>query len=177
MLGVQIDAAELKGLADALGATEKQVEAARTRALKRTAATVRRMASRRLVKGLDLRAAAVIRRRLREIRKGRGLQLWFGLNDLPADAFKGRVRQTGAGVEVGRRSYPGAFIGRDSGGRQQVFKRRGSGRLPIDVETSEIKAQADEIIGAGIFAEVGAIFMRNFQQDLRARTAFGVGGR
>ena len=182
MIRLDIQAREFQAIAREFDASERDLRAAFSRALGRTSRTMQTQARKALREGLDLRAASILRTRMRLRRfrpRGADLgaaQLWVGLNDLPATAFKGTPRATASGVSVGGRSFDGAFIGRGQGsGSRIVFQRRGRERLPIRVVTAPIKEAADAILDRQVYAEAMDVMMRNFRAEVRARTIYGVG--
>lgn len=182
MIKFDIDVDEIKLVARSLDATGEQVGQAISRALSRTAATMRRRAAKALREGLELRRAAAIRRRLRSLRtRRRGNEqiasLWAGLNDLRIGDLKGRPKAYPAGVAFRSTEFHGAFIAKGKGGRRTVFKRVGDRRLPLQEQTFPIKDQADVIIEDEVFWDLPAVFMDHFRRDLAARVNFGIGGR
>lgn len=180
-LYLDVDLAQLHQAGAELGATTKQVRFAVTRAAQRTASTLRAMSARGLADELQLRTIALLRRRLKTLRvrnvdSGTSLQLWYGLNPMPASWFKGRPRKTAAGAEKRGQQFPGAFIARSNiKGRQTIFKRSTSRRLPIAEQNLEVQDQAIVFIEDEIFAQVDEIFWRNFTRDLSARVRFDIG--
>jgi len=181
MIGIEIEGDELRAVAREFGATERQVEAAYRRALNRTASTVRTAFRRELRLGLDLRAAAVLRRRLRMARqkrrnRGASIEIWLGQNDMAPGAFKGKPQQTGSGVTFRGQTFPGAFVATMANGKRSIWKRRTDGRLPILEQTIPVEDEMSKVLDSRVMPDVLQIFMRNFRADLRARTAFGVGG-
>lgn len=183
MLAFDIDDGELKAIAREFGGTEQQVRMAFGRALRRTASALRRMSSAGLRSELELRTTKHVRRRIREIRLrgGKGgmasVRLWYGANDLPVSAFRGRPTQGPSGARFRGRDYPGAFVAKGKDGKATIFRRRGDGRLPLVEETVPVKDQMDTYLEDVIFDQVGDILARNFRADLRARTSFGVGSQ
>ncbi|WP_127110370.1 phage tail protein [Pararhodobacter zhoushanensis] len=187
MIRTEIDWQEIKAAADHLGATEKQVGMAISRALSRTAGTMRARASRALRKGLDVRRANTLRKRLRELRAGRRtrgsssgqqlreISLWIGLNDLAVSDLKGRPAKTATGAEFRGRTYQGAFVAVGKKGARTIYKRAGRGRFPISEQTFPIKDRADVILEDDVFDDLVDVFMKNFMSDLRARVLHGVG--
>lgn len=94
---VDIDTGALWKIAEAAGATHKQYRNAYSRALKRTAVTLRKQALADLKTGLAPRSLALVRKRLLSFRISRGAmldeaKLWFGLNAIKVKDLKGRVR-------------------------------------------------------------------------------------
>jgi len=94
---VDIDTGALWKIANGVGATHKQYRNAYSRALKRTAVTLRKQALADLKTGLAPRSLAMVRKRLLSFRISRGAmldeaKLWFGLNAIKVKDLKGRVR-------------------------------------------------------------------------------------
>lgn len=179
MLAFDIDDRRINAIADEFAATPKQVDMAYGRAMKRTAGTLRRIATSGLKTELGLRNTQALRRRIKEYRiggrRGRGVRLWFGANDLPLSAFKGRAQKTASGVKFGDTTIHGAFLAK-RGGKRGVFRRVGSSAFPI---TEVLMPVADRImvfIEDNVFVDLEAIFFKNFAAEIRARTIFGVGG-
>lgn len=95
-LPVDIDVKAIWRIAENIGATQKQFRAAYSRALRRTAATLRKKALADLKDGLAPRSLNMVRRRLLSFRLDRGSQLdnfrlWFGLNAIKLKDLKGRI--------------------------------------------------------------------------------------
>lgn len=95
-LPVDIDVKAIWRIAENIGATQKQFRAAYSRALRRTAATLRKKAMADLKDGLAPRSMNLVRRRLLSFRLDRGSQLdnfrlWFGLNAIKVKDLKGRI--------------------------------------------------------------------------------------
>jgi hypothetical protein len=95
-LPVDIDVNAIWRIAENIGATQKQFRAAYSRALRRTAATLRKKAMADLKGGLAPRSMNLVRRRLLSFRLDRGSQLdnfrlWFGLNAIKVKDLKGRI--------------------------------------------------------------------------------------
>lgn len=179
MLTFDIDARDLRAIQDELAASDQQVYRAFNRALTRTAATLRRMSSKGLKDELQLRNAKALRRRLRTIRLRRRtldeVRLWYGSNDLPVSAFKGRPTATSRGASFKGRDFNGAFLAKGKDGKRTIYKRRGRARLPIVEQTMPVKDQVDVYLEDEIFPDLEEIFFRHFRADLRARTIFGAG--
>ncbi|WP_168385800.1 hypothetical protein [Erwinia amylovora] len=95
-LPVDIDVNAIWRIAENIGATQKQFRAAYSRALRRTAATLRKKALADMKDGLAPRSLQMVRRRLLSFRLDRGSQLdnfrlWFGLNAVKVGDLKGRI--------------------------------------------------------------------------------------
>ncbi|MFG6082324.1 phage tail protein [Paracoccus litorisediminis] len=163
-----------------LKASESDVRKSMSRALRRTATTLRVQASKRVVSELELRRAGDFRRRLRAMRArinrdGGTVGIWVGLNDMGVSKFKGRVKETSAGASFRDQEFAGAFVAKGKDGRRSIFRRKRSTRFPLAEEKLPIKDQVDVILEDEILPDAVAIFMKHFLSDLRARTVFRVG--
>jgi hypothetical protein len=170
MLRHDIDGSALEALANQFGASQRQMDMAQGRAAKRTAGTVRRMASQGLRTELGLRNATALRRRIKEFKvgsRGNSLKVWFGVNDLPISAFKGRLQKVPGGIRLGSTTIHGAFFMR-VGGKRRVYERIDRDRISevsMPVADRMMVYLEDEV-----FVDVGSIFMRNLVSEVRART-------
>lgn len=177
MIGVDIDPREIDNLQRELGATSKQVEQARRRAMTRTASTLRRTVNQELRSALDVRTAAALRRRLRPRGvKGGGrssrTSIWIGMNNMALRDIKGRPRRAGGGMEVGGTRFERAFQARmPTQSKRRVWQRRGSARLPIQEPTVPVQDEMQAAIDSRVMPEASEIFMRHFMTDLRGRIA------
>jgi hypothetical protein len=170
MLKHDIDGSAREALANEYAATPRQMQAAQGRAAKRTAATIRRLASTGLRTELGLRNATALRRRLKEFKVGRRrkvLKVWIGANDLPISAFKGRLQKVPGGIRLGSTTIHGAFFAR-IGGKRRVYQRIDRDRIAevsMPVADRMMVYLEDEV-----FTDVGSIFMRHLVSEVRART-------
>ncbi|WP_241609005.1 hypothetical protein [Rosenbergiella australiborealis] len=94
---VDIDTKALLNIAVAVGANHKQYRSAYSRALQRTAITLRKQAMSDIKTGLAPRSLTMVRQRLLSFRYSRGAmleeaKLWFGLNAIKVKDLKGRIR-------------------------------------------------------------------------------------
>lgn len=177
---LDLDTQEISQIIATMGATEKQVRFALTRALRRTATTLRLRVSKAAVSELQLRRAMDFRRRLKELRlrahkSGSVIGIWVGLNDLAVSKFKGAASEYSGGAKFRQIEYPGAFVAKVGGKRRSIYKRSGRGRFPIREQTIPIKQDLDVVLEDEVFPDMIQVFMRNFLTDLRARTQFGLG--
>ncbi|MEX0304354.1 MAG: phage tail protein [Leisingera sp.] len=180
MLVFDFDDRELKRIADEFGASEKELKFAYSRALRRTAQTMKARARKGLRTELQLRTAAELRKRLQGFRfkprKGLGeVKMWFGLNDMRVSAFKGRAARTGAGASFAGHEFPGAFVARNSKGRMTVMRRATQKAYPIKEERMPIEDKAQSYIVDEVFDEIEAVFFRHFRAEVRAKTIYGAG--
>jgi len=179
MLAFDIDDRKMDAIVKEFAATPRQVEQAYGRAMKRTAGTLRRLATSGLKTELGLRNTQALRRRIKEYRlggrSGRGVKLWFGANDLPLSAFKGRPQKIGTGIKFGDTVIHGAFLAK-RGGKRGVFRRVGASAFPIAEVLMPVADRIMTFVEDDVFVDLEAIFFKNFAAEIRARTIFGVGG-
>lgn len=177
MLDFDIDFEQLDALAQELEATDVQVKRAFSRALNRTAKTLRVRASKGLKDELKLRTVQHVRRRLKGLklkRKGRDeVGLWVGMNDLPLSSLKGRIKKGPSGYAFHAQhgetyDFPGAFISRVTG-KRSLFARVGQSRLPIAEQAVPVEDRMTTYLEDEIFTELESIFFHHFIQDLRFR--------
>lgn len=178
MLSFDIDDSEVEALAREFSATPKQLDMAQRRAVKRTAATLRKISTRGLKSELGLRTTKELRRRIKEYRVGKGnnaLKLWYGANDLPWSAFRGRPRQVPGGVRFGDTMIHGAFLA-SIRGRRGVYRRETSRAYPVREVQREIADRVMVYLEDEVFVDIEEIFFRHLRSEIRARTILGVGG-
>ena len=182
-LFVDIDASELRRVGDELQASEKQIKFALSAALKRTATTLRTMSARGLKSELELRTINLLRKRLKTLKlraskSGDGVELWYGLNDMPASWFKGTPKQNSKGASMRGQQFDGGFVAKSKfKGRRTVFKRTGKGRLHIQEQNLAVEDRAIVFIEDEIFEQADRIFWKHFMRDLNARVKYNIGER
>jgi hypothetical protein len=180
MIHFEIEWNDLRRIGDELGASEKQIKLALSRALNRTASKLRTLSARGLRDELELKRLNALRKRLKSIklRKGpvEGVRLWYGLNDMPVSWFKGKPVQTASGAKFRGHEFPGAFVasGRHTKGKT-IFKRTGKARLHIEEQLLPVKDQADVYVEDHVFVLVEQIFWPLFQRELAARVKYKIG--
>lgn len=157
-----------------LRGTEDEVRKSITRALRRTATTLRVMSSKRVVPELQLKRAGDFRKRLRSmrarLRRDEGIiGIWVGLNDMGVSKFKGRAKETGKGATFRDQEFPGAFVAKGKDGRRSIFKRKGAARFPLVEEKLAIKDRVDVILEDEVLPDATEVFMKYFISDLRWR--------
>lgn len=180
-LNFDIDLSQLRAAGDELQASEKQIKFALSAALNRTATTLRTLSARGLKSELELRTISLLRKRLKAMRLrmgADGVQLWFGLNDMPASWFKGTPKRTSGGASVRGREFAGAFVARSQfKNRRTVFKRTGKARLHIEEQNLPVEDKAIAFIEDRIFDQTEEVFWKHFMRDLRARVTYNIGER
>lgn len=172
---INIDAQGLQALADQVGATEKQVQAA----MRSTYGKLGRWARSQAVRGLSGHLGLqqkILRRRVRHFRMQHGVgthgsaKVWFGLRPIRMSDLRPKSRGKGVAADGGR-YVEGAFIVRRNG-KRAVFKRDGGARLPIREVTVDISDQVqawieDNLIGS---PEFEAQFFKYLEHELKWRT-------
>lgn len=179
MIHFEIEADGLARIGSELGATEKQVKLAFSRALGRTASTLRRMSERGLKDELQLRVLKFLRLRLKtlKMRKGKGedIMLWYGLNDMPVGELKGRPTKTAAGASFRGKEFAGGFKGKNKRKQPTIFKRVGGKSHPIAEQEMPVKDKMETFVEDRIFDKADEIFWRHFEKDLAARVKYKLG--
>lgn len=164
MIELDIDSSDLVRAAREIGASERQVRAALRTTVNKMAAWAKTRSVRELSSELRM-TQRIIRRRLRATRtrqSAQGVQasVWYGT--LPVSLIHLGARKAKGGVRAqGGRFVQSAFIARGRGGREQVFKRKGRERLPIERQREAIAAPTQQHVEQ--LAEARA-FEQRFQQ-------------
>jgi hypothetical protein len=175
MLDFAIDSSQLNRLALDLAATEDQAVKALRRTLNRMAAWLRVRSIKGLSSQLQIQQK-VLRRRLKAVKfkqlaEGGVSKVWYGLN--PVDLIWLGAKQTGAGVQAqGGRFVVGAFKRRGKNGKEQVFKRVGRARLPIEKQSAAIEKPAEQYLEKGLIGSAAfeAQFWKTFEHELKWQT-------
>jgi len=180
MIHFDIEWGDLRRIGEELGATDKQVKLALSRALGRTASRLRTLSTRGLKSELDLRRVSALRNRLKSLRlrKGsvEGVQLWYGLNDMPASWFRGTPKQTADGATFRGKDFQGGFVGRSQYAKgKTVFRRKGKARLSIEEQMMPVQDKAETYIEDDVFVQLEDIFWPLFRRELEARVKFKIG--
>lgn len=144
-LPVDIDVDTIWRIAEHIGATHKQFRAAYSRALKRTAATLRKKAVADMKDGLAPRSLDMVRRRLLSFRLDRSSQskldnfrLWFGLNAIKVKDLKGRINGRLRPHHTRRDKSTGRFIKARRQAENAGFTPKGSLLSPRTYENGEV---------------------------------------
>lgn len=176
-----IDTHRVVILADAFGATMKQMEAAEVRALNKTVNWVRSKAVRSVAKEMKV-AAKLVRQRIaafKATRRKRYGKVWAGLKPIAAHRL-GKVKQTRRGVRAGRHSFTGAFAANTGRGKQAVFQRTGepkrkmrtgryAGKMREPIELVELELDQQKVTDAleELFGSAQQRFFEVFKQELK----------
>jgi len=173
---IEIDGSSAVAMANAIGATEKQLEAALRSTYSRMGRWLRTRSVRGLAGVLQIQQR-ILRARIKSFRlqggvghAGNGAKVWFGLR--PIALIRLNARQSGNGVSAaGGRHVDGAFIA-NYHGRRQVLRRKGKERLPVEIVTADIDDQSvayieDNLIGTD---EFDTQFFKFLEHELKWRT-------
>jgi transposase-like protein len=180
MISFKLDDARIHDVAREFGASEKQLLYAYSRALKRTAGTLRRITVSGIKTELGMKNANALRKRIKLVKSGGdgwggSAKLWVGTNPMSYSLFKGKPTKVPGGIKVGKDTIFGAFFASPSGGAPLIFKRRGFARLPIDAQKRDIHDQVVTYLEDNVYVDLGAIFFKHFFSEVRSRTIYGVG--
>lgn len=136
MIRLEIDDSAVDAEIVRFMATVKQAEAARLRALRKTANWFGRQVVAEVARKERMpRTALRGRVHVSKISSG-DTEAEVFVGTMPVDVTRiGRPAQSGTGVRIGRHAYPGAFLGRIYSGKEKVWIRLGSkhydaGRYP-----------------------------------------------
>jgi hypothetical protein len=136
------------------------------------------MSERGLKSELDVKRIAYLRRRLRFSRftKGsfEGARLWFGANDIPVSAMRGRLSASSTGAsfsgKAGSHEFKHGFIRKSRRGwGRTIFIRKGKSRKPLAEAALPVKDRMDIFIEDRVFDQMEAIFWKHFERDMQSR--------
>ena len=168
MINLDLELQGIQAIVDELEPTAKQADAALKRTLNRMAKWLQTRTARGLSQELQM-PQRIIRRRMKKstITKdsnGYVIRLFYGLNEV--DLIHLNAKQTRKGVTAGKYQVDGAFI---SNKKNQVFKRMGKKRLPIEKQSVTIKPQADAYLESKEFNSVDfrEQFFKTLEHELK----------
>ena len=177
MFDLNIDAYQLQQFKREMLATDAQMRKALVSTLTELARNIRVQARRGLSAEQKLRMDLVRRRlsklsRIKTTPNGAETSVWFGLNPMQLRYLD--PKRTASGVKTKQLSVDGAFMAKPtkSSGMQQVFKRRGSARLPLDVMKYQFKDPTEDFIEHRLLdsAWLEERFFTIFERQLKWRT-------
>lgn len=158
----------LSGLKAATGTTFEEITWALRQAKTATAGWANTAAAKELSRHLKL-PYSVLRRRVKVKRRifASGSEhdtatVWFGVNAVDLKYLK--PVQTPTGVTTSVKTVDGGFI--NPGIRGHVFKRRGVARLPIDKQSYDVQAQADEYIEREFLPRLQQFYLTSLEDYL-----------
>lgn len=174
MIGVEINAEQLRRRALQLGATDDIVRKAMRSAVGKMQRYTRGRSAKGLADALKIKRSIVRKRiRLRTYRVTRdGVEapIWYGTNavrliDLNAKKAKGGVRA------MANRFVPGAFIARAPDGNYHVFRRKTKARTPLERVTAPVNSEAEKYLqGMVDAADYSRRFLDLFEHEIEWRT-------
>lgn len=124
ILQLDLDMTIIDEMIDIAGATDRQLDRARARALRKMKTTVETRVKREAARKLNIPQKGIADRFFsKALQPGDDeLKLWIGTWDV--DPFSiGAPQQSPFGVRVGRRSYPGAFLAKIYSNKEKVWIR------------------------------------------------------
>lgn len=157
-----VDADELAGIANLLGAApDLMMRAARTSA-NRTVRWARTQIARGLASRLGVPAGPVSARVKARPSSGRPASVWIALNPLNA----GKVgRESGRGLVAGREYFHRAFFAKGRYGGRAGLKRVGRARLPLEAASIDVLGPGGEEIGVA-WPAMNDRFVAEYRREL-----------
>lgn len=156
---------EVERIARQFAASQKQVEKAARRAVRKLARWVESTSLREASRDTGIKRK-LLKHRLIMCIRGNQLtaRVWYGLNSIPLSALE--PEQTRTGVTAGPVERRHAFIVEKNGG--QVYRRVSRNqRFPIAVQFENIAAEFRRILLTDINPRFQKIFSKYFEQELR----------
>lgn len=152
----------------------KAVPLAFHRAMRRTEQAVISHSRKLLKEELGLRSQKVAKGRVRTyIRPSQAsiseMKFWFGVNDLPPDAFSRKPRKTKGGLMIRGHYYDRAFV-TIRNGKKSYRQREGQARYPITKILIPIPDDILVLLEDEVLEPMLEIFLRHFATDLRGRS-------
>lgn len=157
---------EIERIQREFAATQKQVNRAGWRAVRKLARWVRSTALRETARDTGIKRKVLSHRLILYTRGGhQSARVWFGMNALPLSALD--PRQTATGVTAGPAERRHAFIV-PRGGTTQVYRRvHRDERLPLAVQYHAIEDEMQRVLQADISPRFARMFSKYFEQELR----------
>lgn len=127
MIRIEVDDSKIDAEVATFAATVRQADAARLRALRKTAQWLGREIIKEVAKKERMPLLALHGRVFVSRIASGATEAEVFVGTMPVDAARlGRPVQAGSGAKVGRHAYPGAFVGRIYSGKEKVWIRLGS---------------------------------------------------
>ena len=164
---VDIDAAELDGIALHLQATRRAAE----QALRAAASRVARWARVQIARGLAARlglSPQLLQGKRMAVKAGRtGARIWIALNQLNAAAAG--ARETAGGLRAGRADFRGAFLANGKYGGRAALRRQGRARVPLEAAGFDVLGAAATEIDRKAWPALNEKFLAFFREELERR--------
>lgn len=168
-LVIEIDAAELEGIALALEVDKRTMQRAARAAANKAMRWVRMHVARGLSSRLGVPQAAITKR-LKE-RKARGsssrASVWIGLSAL--NIARVNPRKTATGLRAGKQEFVGAFVGRGKYGGRVAMRRKGRARYPLEAASLDVLTPGREFIGREAWPGLNERFIELYRAELERR--------
>lgn len=164
---VDIDAAELEGMALHLELTRKAAEQAVRAAANRTARWARVQIARGLASRLGLSPQLFMGKRL-QAKSGRtGARVWIALN--PLNAAAAGAKEAAGGLRAGRADFRGAFLAKGKFGGRTALRRQGRARTPLEAAGFDVLRVADAEINRKAWPALNEKFLAFYVEELERR--------
>lgn len=164
---VDIDAAELEGMALHLDLTRKAAEQAVRAAANRTARWARVQIARGLASRLGISASLLQGKRLTAKAGRSGARVWIALN--PLNAAQAGARSAPGGLRAGRSDFRGAFLAKGKYGGRAALRRVGRSRLPLEGAGFDVLAAAPDEINRKAWPALNDRFLEFYTEELERR--------
>lgn len=165
-----------------LGATQRQIDRASKRTVRKVATSAASQAAREIAAAHDLPVSLLRKRgqpwtRVHLKHAARGIEtegpvsiVWIGVQPIKA-IYAGAARQRKDGVRVRGHFFGGAFISRMPSGHRGIFLRRGRERLPIDEQKIELDQAAGIVrkLQGAIPSRLSTVFKQEMNYELNVR--------
>lgn len=165
---VEIDAAELDGLALSLNVVRKEAERAVRVAANRTARWARVQIARGLGARLGVPQSLLAGKRLTAKSGRSGAKVWIALN--PLNAAAAGARETGRGLRAGRTDFPGSFLIKGKHGGKAAVHRAGRARTPLEASSFDVMAAAPAEINRKAWPALNERFLEFYREELERGT-------
>lgn len=168
MFHLDVSAVGIEQIVNTLQPSEKDAKIALKRTLNKMAKWLSTRTNKGLSKELNL-TQKILRRRLKKSNvvstsTGFSIRLFYGLNDVALIHLN--PKQNSTGVTASKRKVDSAFISKS---KNQVFKRVGKARLPIEKQVDVIKPKADTYLETAQFnsSEFQNQFFKTLEHELK----------
>lgn len=165
---VDIDAAELEGMALRLDLTRKAAEQAVRAAAGRTARWARVQIARGLASRLGISPSLLQGKRLKASAGRNGARVWIALN--PLNAAQAGARTAPAGLRAGRADFRGAFLANGKFGGKAALRRAGRSRLPLESAGFDVLGAAPDEINRKAWPALNEKFLAFYGEELERRS-------
>jgi hypothetical protein len=164
---VDIDAAELEGMALHLDLNRKAAEQAVRAAANRTARWARVQIARGLASRLGISPSVLQGKRLQAKAGRTGARVWIALN--PLNVAQAGAKTAPGGLRAGRSDFRGAFLAKGRYGGRAGLRRAGRSRLPLESAAFDVLAAAPDEINRKAWPALNDKFIELYREELERR--------